>query len=338
MSEPVLSFGCWNYDRALPLQDGRVPVEGCSLVPVVMKSEQLFPRAVQRAEFDISELSLSSYLLQLSRGESAYVALPVFMLRAFRHGCIYVRTDRGIETPRDLEGKTLGVPEYQMTLALWVRGILQDEYGSDFRRMRWRTAGTNEAGRKERLPLRLPPEMDVQPLPEGQTLNERLLAGELDAIVSPTPPLAFLAGNPLLRRLFAAPAEAERTYHARTGFFPIMHMIGLRRSIAEAHPGLPANLFRAFVAAKHLAVAEWDAIVRASSNKTMLPWLAEELAATRALMGEQWWPYGVPANRAELEAICRYSHEQSLSQRLMTVSELFAPGTEELADAPSADA
>ncbi|MEX2643019.1 MAG: ABC transporter substrate-binding protein [Acetobacterales bacterium] len=333
MPDPVVTVACWNYDRAAALLDGRVPVAGFRVAPVVLKSEQLFPRAFARAEFDVSELSLSSYLLQLSRGESEYVAIPVFISRAFRHGSVYIRTDRGIEVARDLEGRAVGVPEYQMTLALWARGILQDEYETDFRRIRWRTAGTNEPGRKERLPLRLPPEMEVRPLPEGQTLNQRLLDGELDAIVSPTPPDCFVAGNPVVRRLFPDPGAEERAYFRRTGFFPIMHLIGIRRPLVEAFPELPASLFRAFVAAKRVAVEEWDVVVRASANKTMLPWVADAYAEARGLMGENWWPYGVPANRAELEAICRYSHEQSLSDRLMEVHELFAPGTEALTDA-----
>ena len=333
MAKVTITLGCWNYDRTMPLIDGRVGVEGCNVAPVVLPTEQLFPRAFQRQEFDVSELSVSSYLLQMSRGECDYVAIPVFPSRSFRHACIYVRNDRAIETPKDLEGKIVGVPEYQMTLALWLRGILQDVYGVDFRALKYRTGGTNAAGRKERLPLRLPPEIDSRPIPEDKCLNDLLLSGELDAVMTPAPPLAFSEGSPLVRRLFADADVVERDYYRQTGFFPIMHVVGVRRSLAERHPWLPVNLFKAFVEAKALAMKELDAIARGNANRITLPWFAAEWEATRAFMGRNFWPYGVAPNRAELEALCRYSVEQHLSERPFTVDELFAPGTADLADA-----
>jgi len=332
MSVLTLTLATWDYDRTRPLLDGRVRVPGCQIVPVVMRSEDLFPRAFSRAEFDVSELSLSSHLLQLSRGRADYVALPVFVSRAFRHGSIYVRTDRGIDRPIDLEGKTVGVPEFQMTLALWVRGILQDEFGVDFRKMRWRTGGTNVPGRKERLPLDLPSEIDVQSIEADRSLNELLAAGELDAVISPSPPDLFARGDPRVRRLFQDSRETERAYFRKTGYFPIMHLIGLRKSLVADHPGVAAQLFAAFSDAKRIAVAELDAAARASANRTMLPWLAEELEATKALMGPDPWRYGVAANRVQLEAICRWSAEQHLSKRRLEVDELFAEETLQLAD------
>ena len=258
---------------------------------------------------------------------------PVFPSRAFRHACIYVRNDRAIETPKDLEGKVVGVPEYQMTLALWLRGILQDVYGVNFRALKYRTGGTNAAGRKERLPLRLPPDIDSRPIPEDKCLNDLLLSGELDAVMTPAPPLAFSQGSPLVRRLFADADTVERDYYRQTGFFPIMHVVGVRRSLAERHPWLPVHLFKAFVEAKALAMKELDAIARGNANRITLPWFAAEWEATRAFMGENFWPYGVAPNRAELEALCRYSVEQHLSERPIALDELFAPGTAELTDA-----
>lgn len=332
MENVTITLGCWNYDRTMPLIDGRVGVEGCTVAPVVLPTEQLFPRAFQRQEFDVSELSVSSYILQLSRGECGYVAIPVFPSRAFRHACIYVRADRGIATPKDLEGKVVGVPEFQMTLALWLRGILQDVYGVDFRTIRYRTGGTNAAGRKERLPLRLPDGMDVRPIPEDKCLNDLLVAGELDAVMTPAPPLAFTQGDPDVVRLFEDAAGVEREFHRQTGFFPIMHVVGVRRSLAEKHPWLPVNLFKAFVAAKAMAVGELDAIARGNANRITLPWFAAEWEATRAFMGENFWPYGVAANRRELEALCRWSREQYLSERDIAVDEMFAPETLGLPD------
>lgn len=326
---PTLSVACWDYDRTLAVLDGRVGVDGWRVSPTAAPPGELFPLAVGTAPHDVTEMSLSSYLIQLSRGEGAYVAVPVFVSRAFRHGAIYVRADAGIEAPKDLEDRLVGVPEYQMTLAVWVRGILADEYGVDLRRLRTRTAGLARPGRKERLPLELPADMDVAPAPEGSWLDDLLLRGEIDAVIGPPPP-SFIAGDDRVRRLIAEPKEAEIDYFRRTGIFPPMHAIGIRRSLAEAHPGLPAAVFRAFAEAKRLAMAENAAIAIASANKVTLPWFGDEWEATRALMGEDFWPYGVEANRAALEALCRYSHEQHLSARRLDPEELFHPETRAL--------
>ena len=330
MAGPKLTLACWDYDRTRALLEGRVGVAGWRIDAKAQPPEETFPRAVADAPFDVSELSLSSYLMQVSRGEGAYIAIPAFVSRAFHHGAIYVRTKRGIETPKDLEGRLVGVPEYQMTMALWVRGILGDVYGVDFRKIRYRTGGANKPGRKERLALELPEDMDVAQIPEGSTLNELLLAGELDAVIAPTPPDGFTAGDKAVRRLFADPAAEERAYYARTGLFPIMHVIGVRRTLADEHPGLAADLFRAFVEARNLAMREHDLTARSSANRMMLPWFADQWEATKDLMGDDFWPYGMAENRAELEAVCRYSHEQNLGRKRLSVEALFAPETVEL--------
>ena len=331
MAEIGLTVACWDYDRTRALLDGRVGIAGCRVIPVAIGPEDAFPRAVDRAEFDVSELSLSSYLLQLARGDCPYVAIPVFLSRGFKHDCYYVRVDSGIEEPKDLEGKLVGVPEYQMTLALWGRGILQDDYGVDFRKLRYRTGGLNTPGRKERLPLRLPGHMDVAPIGPERCLNDLFLSGGVDAIMSPGPPQAFIDGNPAVRRLIGDPATAERAYFERTGIFPILHIAGIRRELVERHPWLPERVFAAFVEAKNIAMREIDALANAGANKVTLPWFAAEVARTRALMGDDYWSYGVPANRAALDAVCRYSHEQYLSERPLTVEDLFAGSTLALA-------
>ena len=330
MAGPKLTLACWDYDRTRALLEGRVEVAGWRIDAKAQPPEETFPRAVADAPFDVSELSLSSYLMQVSRGEGAYIAIPAFVSRAFHHGAIYVRTKRGIETPKDLEGRLVGVPEYQMTMALWVRGILGDEYGVDFRKIRYRTGGANKPGRKERLALELPEDMDVAPIPEGSTLNELLLAGELDAVIAPTPPDGFTAGDKAVRRLLTDPAAEEQAYYARTGLFPIMHVIGVRRTLADEHPGLAADLFRAFVEARNLAMREHDLTARSSANRMMLPWFADQWEATKDLMGDDFWPCGVAENRPELEAVCRYSHEQNLSRKRLSVETLFVPETVEL--------
>ena len=322
-----LTFACFPYDRVRPLMDGRVRVEGAELLPIPLSSEESFPRAHNRSEFDVSELSLSSYLMQLGRDESPYVAIPAFVSRAFRHNAIYVRADAGIDGPRELEGRRVGIPEYQMTLGLWVRGILADDHGVNTDAIAWRTAGTNAAGRKERLPLVLPPHMDVAPLPKGATLNAALLAGEIDAIIAPSPPAAFTAGDPRIVRLFPDPKAAEIAWHQRTGMHPIMHVIGIRRDVLARDPDLALRLLEGFHAARGIALAEMEHSVAASFAPTMLPWLAEAWAETRAVLGPDLWSHGVSANRAALEAVCRWSLAQHLSPRALTMEALFAPGT-----------
>ncbi len=331
MARPTLTLATWDYDRVRPVLDGRVTVEGFDIAPVVLEPAALFPRTLRQAAFDVSELSFSSYLFQTARGDCQYVAIPVFPSRAFRHGSIYVRADAGIEEPKDLEGRLVGIPEYQMTQVVYVRGMLGDEYGVDFHKLRYRRGATNFAGLKERLPLDLPASVDIEPIPADKSTNDLIVAGELDAIIAPQPPQPFVDGDPRVTRLFPDVVAAERAYYAKTGIFPLMHVLVVRKSLAEEHPALAPALFRAFLEAKKLAMAELDAIAEASANKITLPWFAAELAATKALMGKDFWRYGMAENAKEIEDMCRYSHEQHLSARLLTVEDLFVPETVEMA-------
>jgi 4,5-dihydroxyphthalate decarboxylase len=323
----TLTLACAPYDRVRPLFDGRVQLRGVQVAPVPLASEQSFPRAVTRAEFDVTELSLSSQIVQVSRHEAQYVALPVPVARAFRHGCIYTRRAAGVMTPKDLEGRRVGIPEYGMTLGLWLRGILADDHGVAVNGIAWRTAGTNAAGRRERLTLELPPEMDVRPLPEGATLNAALLRGEIDAILSPTPPDAFAAGDPGIARLFPDPRGAAEDYARRSGFFPTMHVVGVRRDILDRHPGVAAALYDGFLEAKRVAEREWTATLAQSSPATMFPFLAEEWDAMHRLLGADAWRYGVGANRAEWSTLCRWSAAQHLARHAPALDALFAAET-----------
>lgn len=314
----TLTLACGGYDRVRPLFDGRVAIEGVTLACLALPSEQSFPRAVGRAEFDVTELSAASQIVQVARGANAYVALPIPVARAFRHGCIYLRAGAGIATPKDLEGRRVGIPEYGMTMGLWLRGILAEDHGVDVNGIAWRTAGTNAPGRKERLALDLPEQMDVRPLPEGATLNAALLAGELDAVLSPTPPDAFAAGDPRVTRLFPDPRAAAEAWHARTGLFPIMHLIGIRRDVLDRAPWLAPALCDAFERAKRIAAAEWEASLAKSSPATMFPFLAEAWPAARDL-----WRDGLAANRAEFEAMGRFARNQHLTRAVVTPEALF---------------
>jgi len=318
----TLTLACGDYDRVRPLFDGRVAIDGVRLAGLVLPSEESFPRAVTRAAFDVTELSAASQIVQVARGEAAYVALPVPIARAFRHGCIYLRADAGIATPKDLGGRRVGIPEYGMTMGLWLRGILAEDHGVAVNGIAWRTAGTNAPGRKERLALDLPATMDVRPLPEGATLNAALLAGELDAVLSPTPPSAFAAGDPRVVRLFPDPRAAAEDWHARSGFFPVMHLLGVRRDVLDRAPWLASALCDAFERAKRIAEAEWEAKLGKSSPATMFPFLPEEWAALRP---RDLWRYGLDANRAEFAAMTRFARDQHLTSAVVTPEALF-PG------------
>jgi 4,5-dihydroxyphthalate decarboxylase len=320
-----LSLGTWDHDRVMALHDGRVPVSGVTLNCEVHPTAKLFPWAVQEARFDITEMSVSSYILQLSRGGSDYTAIPAFVSRAFRHSGFFARAGSGIQSPADFAGRRIGVPEYQMTAALWMRGILADEYGVDNESIHWRTGALDEGVRRERLELALPPGMKVEPIAEGETLQDLLLAGEIDGLLAPKPPKAFLEGSTDLVRLFPDFETAERDYHRKTGFFPIMHLIGLRKTIAEANPTLPRLLYDAFVKARDIAMARLRAVWLGNANRLSLPWLGAAMERTLATLGPDYWSYGFSANRSEIDAISRYSVQQHLAAARVAPEALFHP-------------
>jgi len=324
-----LSLATWDHDRVAALHDGRVGVPGVALDCHVLPTTRLFPIAVQEARFDVTELSVSSYVLQVSRGTGAYTAIPAFVSRAFRHNGFFARAGSGIESPADLDGKRVGVPEYQMTAALWMRGILADEYGVGPTAIRWRTGALDEGIRHERLELDLPPGMVVDPIRDGETLQDLLLAGEIDGLLAPKPPAAFLAGDPRIQRLVPDFEAAERGYYRRTGFFPIMHLIALRKTLAQANPWLPRALLDAFTQARNLAMARLREIWLGSANRLTLPWLGASMERTLETMGTDYWRYGFAANRAELAAICAYSRAQYLAAREVTPEELIHPSVQE---------
>lgn len=327
MSDPNLhlSLACWDYDRTQAILDGRVDVPGCTLDCQALPTSTLFPLAVDEARFDVTEMSLSSYVMQVAAGTSAYTAIPVFLSRAFRHGGVFIRADAGIETPTDLEGRAVGIPEYQMTAALWMRGLLADEYGVDLSRLRYRTGALDGGVRSERLPLALPPEFDVQPIPEDANLNDLLLGGDIDAILAPKPPRAHQEGDKRIRRLFGDFKAQEQAYYRKTGFFPIMHLVGIRTSLLDAYPWLAERLLDAFTEARDLALKRLDEISLGGANRLSLPWLLSDLEEMRAVMGPDYWSYGVATNRAELEWVCKQSHAQHLATRQPAVEELFHP-------------
>jgi 4,5-dihydroxyphthalate decarboxylase len=327
MSKLTLSLAGVSYDRTRALFDGTMEIEGCEIIPLPMSPEQAFYRAFRFQEFDITELSLSSYMNVLDRmgNDSDYVAIPVFPSRLFRHSSIYIRTDRGINRPEDLTGKLVGVPEYQMTAAVWIRGILQDQYSVRPTDVRWRTGGLEEAGREEKSKLSLTG-LDLYSIPPTETLSGQLNEGKIDALISALAPSCF--GNNLnVTRLFPNYRDVEEAYYTATGIFPIMHVVGIRRRLVEAHPWLAVNTFMAYLRAKEICYRNMEKI---GHLFTTLPWPIDDLQRARALMGNDFWSYGVQKNLLTLEAITRYAHEQGLTSRRFASEDLFVPSTLQL--------
>jgi 4,5-dihydroxyphthalate decarboxylase len=324
MTPLAISLACQNSDRTRPLLDGRVRIEGVAFNWVPVDPEEIFHRAFRNQEFDVCEISLATHLTLTSRGGSPFTGVPAFLSRAFRHSAIYVRRDRGIETPADLAGKRIGVPDYQQTAGLWVRGMLLDDYGVDPAQIHWLTGGQEQPGRAPRTQLAMPAPISITPIGATQTLSALLLAGEIDAIIGPRAPTCLAARPDLIARLFPDFRAAEEDYFRRTKMFPLMHCIGIRNDLAARHPWLAASLLKAFAEAKEICLRDMQQV---NFLRSTLPWLSDDLARVKTVMGEDFWPYGVEDNRAELEAMARYALADGLAPRLVAPAELFSAAT-----------
>ncbi|MSQ25164.1 MAG: ABC transporter substrate-binding protein [Dehalococcoidia bacterium] len=324
MSRLRLSMACWDYDRSRPLLDGSIRPEGIDLRPIVLPPGETFARMWQYREFDASEMSLADYATMTARGECPFIAIPVFPSRFFRHSCIYINAGSGIRQPQDLAGKRVGSPQYQMTAAVFARGMLHREYGVAPESVQWLWGGQESPGAKERIPLRLPARIRLEKISEGNTLSAMLEAGELDALITPNFPSPFLAGSPRVVRLFPKYAEVERDYYRRTKIFPIMHTFVLKKEVYEQNPWAAHSLYVAWVKARDAAYRE---LYETDALKITLPWVVSHTEEMRGLMGADFWPYGVKANRMVLDALAQYLVEQGLAPRAVTAEELFAPNT-----------
>jgi 4,5-dihydroxyphthalate decarboxylase len=320
MTRLALTFGCWNYDRTLA--DGSVVPDGIDLNYLDMPVEETFFRMLRHHEFDVAELSLSSYTVSLFREPQPFVAIPVFPSRFFRHSCIYVNAASGIRTAKDLIGRRIGNPEYQMTAPVWIRGILADHYGVPVDSVTYVTGGEETPGRSEKLKLDLPPSIRVERIGPEQTLSQMLRDGEIDALYTARAPSSFRAGDQRVVRLFSDYREIERDYFRSTGIFPIMHTIALRRDVYEANRWIAQSLQKAFIQAQARTYAD---LKESAALKAMLPWLNHHVEEAIAEMGEDYWPYGFERNRATLDTFLRYHHEQGLSKRRLAPEDLFAP-------------
>ncbi|WP_017522810.1 ABC transporter substrate-binding protein [Pusillimonas noertemannii] len=325
MSKLQLSVALGDYDRTRALLDGNVQIDGVDPVYMTLSPEEIFFRAFRNKEFDISEMSFSSYLVKASQGQNDYVAIPVFLSRAFRHTSIYVRTDL-IKRPEDLKGKRIGIPEYQLTAIVWARALLEDDYGIAPSSVTWVRGGIEEPGRPEKIKLQLPEGIRLENAPEGKTISQMLSDGELDGFIAPRPPAGPASRNPNVGWLFPDPTATAKDYFKRTGIFPIMHVVGIRKPLLEQHPWLANAAYKAFEQAKARALKQ---LADTSATKVTLPFVEEQLKAAKSLMGEDYWSYGVSPNRKTLEAFVRHHHGQGLSHRLMSVDEIFHPSTYE---------
>ncbi len=323
MSKLRLSLGCWNYDRTRSLLEGRVQPDGIDLNYLNMPVEETFFRMLRNKEFDVAEMSLSSYSVSLLR-DSPFIAIPIFPSRFFRHSCIYVNADSGIKEPKDLIGKKIGNPEYQMTAPVWIRGVLSDEYGVPVNSVTYYTGGEEEPNRDEKLKLDLPPDIKVLPIGPTKTLSAMLASGEIDALYTARMPSSFHTSGGKVKRLFEDFVPVEKDYFRRTGIFPIMHTVVIRREVYEKNRWVAQSLYKAFCEAQQETYKD---LYETAALKAMLPWLTAHVEEARHEMGDDFWPYGYQKNKATLSTFLRYHHEQGLSKTLLTPEQLFAPET-----------
>ena len=320
-----LTLAAGHYDRTEALRDGRVRPEGVDLTYLMLPVEEIFWRMAQYREFDVAEFSLGGYLVRRGRGADDLIAIPAFLSRFFRHSGVFVHAAAGIERPEDLRGKRVGVPEYQMTAAVWVRGFLSDDYGVRPQDVEWVQGGLEDPGRIPFEPAE-PPGVTVGFAPADRSLAQMLAAGEIDALVTARTPSTFDRRGGPVRRLFADPWAVERDYYQRTGVFPIMHTVAIKREVLDADPWVASTLFKAFSEAKDLALAD---LTQTSALPISLPFLVAHAYETTALMGDDFWPYGVEeANRQALETFVRYMHEQGLIPQPMPIESLFPASTQ----------
>jgi 4,5-dihydroxyphthalate decarboxylase len=319
-----LTMATADYDHIRDLVHGVVRADGIALNAFVLEVEEIFHRFIKHLEWDVSEVSFAKYTAMTAQGSGAnapapMVAIPVFPSRVFRHSSLYVRTDRGIAAPKDLEGRTVGIPEWAQTAGIYARGLLAEYYGVDLRKIRWVQAGVNQPGRAEKVELKLPAGIRYEARAE-QSLSELLRSGEIDAAMTARVPACFVEGAANIARLFPDYRAEEMRYFEQTGIYPIMHAIAIRRAVFERHPWVAMNLFKAFEEAKQRSAAR---VADVTAARIPLPWAAALAAEFAQKFGPDLFPYGVEANRPTLEAFCRFAHAQGITERKLTPDDLF---------------
>jgi 4,5-dihydroxyphthalate decarboxylase len=318
MTNLRLTLACGPYDRTQSLRDGTLKPEGIDLNYVTLQPAEIFWRMLQYKEFDASEMSLSNYTTLVSGGDAPFIAIPAFPSRVFRHGYFFINTEKGINGPQDLKGKRGGVPEYSMTAAVYMRGLLEHEYGVKPGDIEW------VQGRADRLGKKLPSDIRLTQAPTGMELGDMLERGEIDFMMTANNPLSFRRGSGKVRRLFPNYGELEKDYCRRTKIYPIMHTIVIRRDIYERDPWVALSLYKALCRAKDIS---YHHILETGSPKASLAWLQPLLEEEQAIIGDDWFPYGIEKNRPSIDALLQYAHEHGLTDRRIKIEELFAPST-----------
>ncbi len=319
MPHRTITIGCRDYDHVRALADGRIKVDGLNLKFVnVSPPSQIFLRMLHDEEFDASEMSLSNYMIAVGKSDHRFIALPVFPSRVFRHSFIWINANSGIRRPEDLKGKKVGIADYSMTALLFVRGLLQHQYGVTPQDIHWFRR------RSEHVAIDIPPDIRIDNISKDQSLDRLLEQGALDALAVTSPPRGFLEGAPDIRRLFADSRNVEAEYYRATKIFPIMHMVVIRRAIYEEEPSIAARLAEGFACAKEMAFEAYE------EGLSSLPWVNLDLEYARRILGKDIYPYGIRKNLPTLEAATLYSHEQGLTRRRFAISELFAEETLDL--------
>jgi 4,5-dihydroxyphthalate decarboxylase len=325
MARLPITLACGGYDRTRALADGRVGVEGVDLTMLALSPEEIFFRMVRFEEFDVAELSLSTFVLTIQQ-DAPFVAIPVFPSRSFRHNGIYVHSGAGIESPGQLAGRRVGIAEYQLTANVWIRGILADFHNVPVNSVSYVTGGLHQPGREEKVAIPgLPKDVEITGCPDGRTLSEMLVSGEIDALYTPRVPRPFLDHDPHVRRLFPDVREVEENYYRLTRIFPIMHVVAIRREVYQRNRWLASSLAKAFAQARDLAFSGLD---ETAALPFVLPWVYDEIGRVQALMGEDYWSYGLnDANVLTLKTFLRYAYEQGLAKEEIEPRDLFAPET-----------
>jgi len=315
-----LTMAMSGYDHVRDLTTGATQVEGVELTTLTLPVEEIFYRFLRYREWHVSELSFAKYIALRAAGDDSIRAIPVFPSRVCRHSSIFVRPD-GPREPAQLAGARIGVPEWAQTAAVYTRSLLVHEWGIPLRDVHWVQAGVNEPGRHEKVALNLPEGVALSQEPD-RSLDEMLQAGDLDAVFSAHPPASFERGDPGIVRLFPDYEPVEREYVARTGIFPIMHVVVIRADVLDRDPWVAQNLFSAFAAAKEASLGR---LAEMTASRVPMPWVPQRLAEMRRLIGPDPWPYGVEANRVTLDAFARYTHEQGVASARLEPEELFVP-------------
>ena len=316
MEKVALTLAIGDYEHTRDVASGRVPVQGATLNVLTLPPEEAFFRFTHFREWEVSEMSMGKYVSLLSQGEDGIAAIPVFPSRVFRHSMIYVRDGSRIARPEQLKGARIGVPEWAQTAVIYARGYLTHQVGVALDSVDWVQAGVNEPGRVEKVKLKLPEGVRLRP-EAGRSLNDMLLAGDLDAVLSARPPRDLAKG---IRRLFPDYEAVEEAYFRETGIFPIMHVIVIKTDVLARHPWLAMNLYKAFDEAKRRSV---ERLCDITASHAPFAWLAPYAERMKALFGDDFWPYGLERNRRTLQAFVDFAVEQGVCHRRLALEELF---------------